>query len=73
MGNNIREIEGAIIKLNAYAGLMKQKMSLDFAHNVIKDQLVEQQKNISIDDIVTTIAKELNVKVSDITSKNEHE
>ena len=69
MGNNIREIEGAIIKLNAYAGLMKQNMTLDFAHNVIKDQLVEQQKDISLEDIVTTIAKELNVKVSDITSK----
>jgi len=69
MGNNIREIEGAIIKLNAYAGLMKQKMTLEFAHNVIKDQLVEKQKNISIDEVVNFIAKELNVKLSDVRSK----
>ena len=69
MGNNIREIEGAIIKLNAYAGLMNQELTLEFAHNVIKDQLIEKQKNISINDIVTLISKELNVKLSDITSK----
>ena len=69
MGNNIREIEGAIIKLNAYAGLMNQKMTLEFAHNVIKDQLIEKQKNISIDEIVTFIATELNVKLSEIKSK----
>jgi chromosomal replication initiator protein len=69
MGNNIREIEGAIIKLNAYAGLMNQKLTLEFAHNVIKDQLIEKQKNISIDDIVSVISKELNIKLSDITSK----
>ena len=69
MGNNIREIEGAIIKLNAYAGLMNQELTLEFAHNVIKDQLVEKQKNISINDIVTLISKELNIKLSDITSK----
>jgi len=69
MGNNIREIEGAIIKLNAYAGLMNQTLTLEFAHNVIKDQLIEKQKNISIDDIVTFISKELNLKFSDIKSK----
>ncbi len=69
MGNNIREIEGAIIKLNAYSGLMNQDLTLEFAQNVIKDQLEEKQANISIDDIVKLVSKELNVKLSDIKSK----
>ena len=69
MGNNIREIEGVIIKLNAYSGLMNQKLTLEFAQNVIKDQLTEKQANITIDDIVKHISKELNVKLSDIKSK----
>lgn len=69
MGNNIREIEGAIIKLNAYSGLMNQKLTLEFAQNVIKDQLAEKQSNITIDDIVKLVSKELNVKLSDIKSK----
>jgi len=66
MGDNIREIEGAIIKLNAYAGLMNQELTLDFAQNVIKDQLAEKQSNISIDDIVKVISKEMNIKLSEI-------
>ncbi|HIP51031.1 MAG TPA: chromosomal replication initiator protein DnaA [Campylobacterales bacterium] len=69
MGDNIREIEGAIIKLNAYAGLMNQELTLDFAQNVIKDQLAEKQSNITIDDIVKVISKEQNIKLSDIRSK----
>jgi len=69
MGNNIREIEGVIIKLNAYAGLMNQKLTLEFAQNVIKDQLAEKQANVSIDDIVKIVSKELNIKLSDIKSK----
>ena len=69
MGDNIREIEGAIIKLNAYAGLMNQELTLDFAQNVIKDQLAEKQSNINIDDIVKVISKEMNIKLSDIKSK----
>jgi len=69
MGNNIREIEGAIIKLNAYAGLMNQRLTLEFAQNVIRDQLEEKQKNISIDEIVKLVSKEQNIKLSDIKSK----
>ncbi len=69
MGDNIREIEGAIIKLNAYAGLMNQELTLDFAQNVIKDQLAEKQTNTTIDDIVKVISKEMNIKLSDIKSK----
>jgi chromosomal replication initiator protein len=69
MGNNIREIEGAIIKLNAYSGLMNQELTLEFAQNVIRDQLEERKANVSIDNIVRLVAKELNVKLSDIKSK----
>ncbi len=69
MGNNIREIEGAIIKLNAYSIMMNQALTLNFAQNVIKEQLAEKQSNISIDDIVKMVSKELNVKLSDIKSK----
>jgi len=69
MGNNIREIEGAIIKLKAYSGLMNQELTLEFAQNVIKDQLEEKQKDISIDNIVRMVSKEQNVKLSEIKSK----
>ncbi len=69
MGDNIREIEGTIIKLNAMSNMLSQEITLEFAKNAIKDQIKEKQDNITIDDIVAIISKELNVKPSDIRSK----
>ena len=68
MGDNIREIESAIINLNAYASLMRQEISLDFAKNVMKEQIKERRENISLEDIISTIAKDLNIKPSEIKS-----
>jgi chromosomal replication initiator protein len=69
MGDNIREIEGTIIKLNAMASMLNQEITLDFAQNAIKDQIKEKKESITIDDIVKIVSHELNVKPSDIKSK----
>ncbi|WP_457602525.1 chromosomal replication initiator protein DnaA [Nitratifractor sp.] len=69
MGDNIREIEGTIIKLNAMSAMLNQPITLEFAKNAIKDQIKEKQENITIDDIVRIVSRELNVKPSDIKSK----
>ena len=68
MGDNIREIESAIINLNAYASLMRQEITLDFAKNVMREQIKERRENISLEDIIATIAKDLNIKPSEIKS-----
>jgi chromosomal replication initiator protein len=68
MGDNIREIESAIINLNAYASLMRQEITLDFAKNVMKEQIKERRENISLEDIIQIIAKDLNIKPSEIKS-----
>jgi chromosomal replication initiator protein len=69
MGDNIREIEGTIIKLNALSSMLGQEITLDFAQNAIKDQLKEKKENITIDNIVKIVSRELNIKPSDIKSK----
>lgn len=69
MGDNIREIESAIINLNAYASLMHQEITLDFAKNIIKEQIKQKHENITLEDIIKIISKELNIKPSDIKSK----
>jgi len=69
MGDNIREIESAIIRINAMAAMLNQEITLDFAQNAIKDQLKEKKESITIDDIVKIVSKELNIKPSDIKSK----
>ena len=70
LDDNIREIEGIIIKLNAYASLMNQKITLEFAKSVLKEQKKEQEKNITIDDIIKVVSNELNIKPSEIKSRS---
>jgi chromosomal replication initiator protein len=69
MGDNIREIESAIININAYASLMRQEITLDFAKKVIKDQIKENHENINIEDIIYIVSKNENIKPSEIKSK----
>jgi chromosomal replication initiator protein len=51
------------------SSMLRQEITLEFTQNAIKDQIREKQDNISIDDIVKIISKELNIKPSDIRSK----
>ncbi|MCB4745063.1 MAG: chromosomal replication initiator protein DnaA [Sulfurovum sp.] len=69
MGDNIREIESAIIRINAMATMLNQEISLDFAQNAIKDHLKEKRESITIDNIMKVVSHELNVKPSDIRSR----
>ena len=70
MGDNIREIESAIINLNAYARLMRQEITLEFAKNILRDQIKEKRENINLENIVEIVSKELNVKPSEMKSKS---
>jgi chromosomal replication initiator protein len=68
--NNTREIEGILSKLNAYSQLMGVDINIEFARNVLKEQLAEKRLNITIDTIMDIVSKELNVKPSEIRSKS---
>lgn len=68
--NNTREIEGILSKLNAYSQLMGVDINIQFARNVLKEQIAEKRSNITIDTIMEIVSKELNVKSSEIRSKS---
>lgn len=67
--SNVREIEGILSKLHAYSQLMHVDIDLDFTKNVLKDQIREKRANIDMDTITQTVAKDLNIKPSEIKSK----
>ncbi|MCX2683636.1 chromosomal replication initiator protein DnaA [Campylobacter sp. MIT 21-1685] len=68
MGDNIREIEGMIMNLNAYSRLINQEITLDIAKVMMKDHIKEKRENISLDDILSMVCKEYNIKANDIKS-----
>jgi len=67
--SNVREIEGILSKLHAYSQLMHIDIDLEFTKNVLKDQMAEKCENLTMDNITEVVAKDLNIKPSEIRSK----
>ncbi len=67
--SNIRELEGALIRVVAYATLTNTKVSLSLAKDVLKASVGEEEENFSIEEIQKTVATFFNIKVSDLRSQ----
>ncbi|MEA1892578.1 MAG: chromosomal replication initiator protein DnaA [Campylobacterota bacterium] len=68
--SNVREIEGILSKLHAYSQLMHIDIDLAFTKNILKDQLKENRENLTLDIITKSVAKDLNIKPTEIRSKS---
>jgi chromosomal replication initiator protein len=49
--NNIRELEGALIKLLAYASMYHLDISIALARHILKDMFIQKHRNLNIEDI----------------------
>ncbi len=67
--SNIRELEGALIRVVAYSLLEEKEVSLDLAREVLKDLVKESQRKITLDTIQKKVAEFFNVGLYDIKSK----
>ncbi len=67
--SNIREIEGALIRLGAYASLTGQLINVDMAKNILRDLIGGKRKVITAEDIQEAVASRFQVKISDLKSK----
>ncbi len=65
--SNIRELEGLLVRLSAYASLTKSKISLELAKEVLKE-LIRTKKKIGVEEIQKTVADHFKIKVSDMKS-----
>lgn len=67
--SNVRELEGSLIKLCAYASLTKSSINLEVAKQVLKDLLPDENKPITIELIQKVVCETLGIKLQDIRSK----
>jgi chromosomal replication initiator protein len=67
--SNVRELEGALNRVVANSNLTGQPISLEFTQNALKDLLLLQDKQITLENIKKTIAEYYKIRVSDLLSK----
>ncbi len=66
---NIRELEGSMLRVIAFASLTRQEITLDMVKEVLKDSLPNEERRISVDAIQRVVAERYNCKYSDMKSK----
>ena len=67
--SNIRELEGALIRVVAYSSLVGQPISLALAHEVLKDMVLEEAKRVSLDVIQERVAEYFDIRLADMKAK----
>jgi chromosomal replication initiator protein len=67
---NIRELEGSLIRLIAYASLTGRDIDLPLTQEILHDLLQAEDKPITIEMIQKFVADHYNVKLADLKAKN---
>lgn len=67
--SNVRELEGALKRIVANANFTGRDVTMDFVKESLKDLLTLQDKLVTVDNIIKTVAEYYKVKVSDLLSQ----
>ena len=68
--SNVRELEGALIRLQAYSSLVGAEINLPMAQQVLKNIIDSQEKKITIELIQKRVGEQFGLRVAELKSKN---
>ena len=69
LGSNVRELEGSLTRLGAYASLHRRPITVDFAREVLQTVLKSQRPNVSYEDIAAAVSNHFSLRPLDLRSK----
>ncbi len=72
VSSNVRELEGYLIRIGAFASLTSTPINLEMAKNILKDILVEKNKAVSTEQIQKIVAAYYGLKLSELKSAKRH-
>ncbi len=67
--SNVRELEGALKRVAAYAKFSEKKITVDLVKDALRDLIASAHKQVSIENIQKTVAEFYKIKVADMFSK----
>jgi chromosomal replication initiator protein len=68
ISSNVRELEGALNRIAAYATMQNRVIDLDFVGEVLASTLRANQRRISIDEIQTRVSEHYRIRKAEMTS-----
>jgi chromosomal replication initiator protein len=68
--SNIRELEGSLTRLIAYASLTGREISLDLTQEILRDVIDTEEKHVTIESIQKFVADYYGLKVAELKSRN---
>lgn len=66
---NVRELEGSLKRVGAFAQFTQQMISIEIAKEALKDLLALQQKMVTLENIQKTVANFYKIRIAEILSK----
>ncbi len=67
--SNVRELEGALNRVIANANLTGNPVTLEFTQSALRDLLIIQDKQVTIENIQKTTAEYYKIRLADLLSK----
>ncbi len=68
ISSNVREIEGALIKISAYKSIMRRPITLNLVKMTLQDIVMRKEKMLTAENIQKTVAKHFNISVEELLS-----
>lgn len=70
--SNVRDLEGALVRVFAFASLSKMKVNLDLAKEVLQNLIGKPQVKLTVESIQAQVSDFFHLKISDLKSKRRH-
>ncbi len=71
--SNVRELEGLLIRVAAFASLQALPITIEFARETLKQFLSQAAHSLSVESVQKEVASYFNVKVADLKSTKRHQ
>jgi chromosomal replication initiator protein len=69
VASNVRELEGSLTRVGAYASLTRRQITVDFAREVLQAVLGPARPAITFDDIAGAVCDHFSLRTADLRSK----
>ena len=68
--SSIRELEGSLIRVIAYASMSGRELSLDLAKETLRDLLAQESPAVTVESIQKLVGNHYDLKISELKSRN---